>query len=171
MNLLIEYVRLLLEQEQLAIPFPETLKAAEEEEKAEKLRLKKEKEEKIKAAEKEKLVTAFMDDPSHGLHLAEMMESEIAEDFHEIKENILLLIELVEDKTNLMPWGGYNYPAQSGINRTGELIIDDLIHIGIDDENEIFQLVKSVYMGCTNKAKGTYCIENTEALKDWVGAA
>ena len=35
------------------------------------------------------------------------------------------------------------------------MIINDLISIGIDNDNEIFQTVKSVYMGCTNKAKGT----------------
>ena len=144
-----QYIKLICEQEQLAIPLPETLKAAE----------------------KEKLVAAFMDDPSHGLHLAEMIESEMAEDFHEIKENVLYLIEMVEDKSDLQYWGGYNYQDQSTINKIGTHIIDDLIHIGIDDQNEIFQLVKAVYMGCTNQAMGTYCIENTEALKDWVGVS
>ncbi len=154
------YIKLICEQEQLPLPFPEEQESEEE-------RSKREAEE-SKMLEKENLVKAFMETPSHGIHLAQMLKHEIAEDFHEIKENVLFLIELVEDKSHLMPHGGYNYPAQDGINRTGQHIIDDLIHVGIGDENEIFQLVKSVYMGCTNNAKSPYCIENTEALKEWV---
>ena len=88
-----------------------------------------------------------------------------------LSENLIMMgmLELFEDKSDLTSWGGYNYQNQSMINKIGTHIIDDLMHIGVNDDNEIFQVVKAVYMSCTNKAKDVYCVENTEALKDWVG--
>ena len=79
---------IITEQEQLSLPFPEKKESEEE-------RIKREEEE-TKVLEKENFIKAFMDDPNHGYHLAEMLESELAEVFEKIKENVLFLIELVE---------------------------------------------------------------------------
>ena len=164
MKYLRKYIRLLVEKEQLSIPFPDPPQYGPEEGKNQREQWE------TKAAEEEKLVTAFLDNAMHGLHLAQSVESSLAEEFEELRENALFLIELVEDKSNLQVWGGYQYQDQQQIQRVGRQIQDDLLYLpGVTKDHPLWKIVDRIHMGCTNKAKDVYCVENTEALKDWVG--
>ena len=126
----------------------------------------------VEQTQDEKLITLFLDNAAHGLHLAQSIGSPLAEEFEELRENALFLIELVEDKSNLQVWGGYQYQDQQAIYRVGRQIQDDLLHLpGVTDDHPLWKIVRDIHMGCTNKAKSDWCIDHTESLKDWVGAA